>query len=61
MQTALFKEIEEQPVGVSGRDDNQSSMIERLCTLPCFKVSINGHPAAIAADLDPILTELVCG
>jgi len=61
MQTALFKEIEEQPVGVSGRDDNQSSMIERLCTLPCFKVRINGHPAAIAADLDPILTELVCG
>jgi hypothetical protein len=48
-------------VGFGGRNDIQLSMIERLCALPCFKVRINGHPAAIAADLDPILTELVCG
>jgi hypothetical protein len=61
MQTALLREIEEQPVGFGGRNDIQLSMIERLCALPCFKVRINGHPAAIAADLDPILTELVCG
>jgi hypothetical protein len=60
MQTALLREIEEQPVGVDGRNDNESSMIEQLCTLPCFKVRINGDPAAIAADLSSILTEQVC-
>ena len=60
MQAALLREIEEQPVGADEGMDDQASMIERLCTLPCFKVRIHGDPAGIAAHLDPILMEQVC-
>jgi len=61
MQTALFKEIEGQPAGISHRDDFQSELIQSICELPGFKVRMNGDPSAIAADLDPMLMEQVCG
>ena len=60
MQTALIKEIEELPAGINQGDGHRFSLIERLCALPGLKVRMNGHPATIAADLDPILSEHVC-
>jgi len=61
MQTALFKEIEQLPAGINQGDGHRLSLIERVCALPGLKVRMNGNPAAIAADLDPILSEHVCG
>jgi hypothetical protein len=61
MQAALFKEIEELPAGINQGDDHRLSVIKRVCALPGFKVRMNGHPETIAADLDPLLSEYVCG
>jgi len=61
MQAALFKEIEELPAGINQGDGHRFSLIERVCALPGFKVRMNGHPETIAADLDPLLSEYVCG
>lgn len=59
-RAALLREIEEQPAEAIGQDEWQSSLIEILCAAPSLKARFSGHPAAIAAELDPILTELVC-
>jgi hypothetical protein len=61
MQTALLKEIEELPAGINQGDGHRLSLIERVCALPGFNVRMSGYPATIAADLDPILSEYVCG
>jgi hypothetical protein len=58
-RTTLLREIEEQPIEAIARNHSQSSVIESLCTIPSLKVRFCGHPAVIAAQLDPILTELV--
>jgi len=60
-RTRLFSDIEEQPAEIGGINDCQSSLIDQLCALPCYKMRIGGHPAAIAAELNPILTERLCG
>jgi hypothetical protein len=57
----LFSDIEEQPAEIDRVNESQSSLIDQLCTLPSYKMQICGHPAAIAAELNPILTEQLCG
>ncbi len=58
-RAALIRELEEQPAEAVDKDA-RSSLIDSLCTIPSLNARFCGHPAAVAAQLDPVLTELVC-
>lgn len=57
---ALLREIEEQPKEACECGYSQLTLIDSLCTIPSLSARFCGHPASIAAGLDPILTEMVC-
>jgi hypothetical protein len=57
---ALLEEMEEQPEAIADEADNRASTMQQLCSLPSLHVRFSGEPAAVAADLDGIFTELIC-
>jgi hypothetical protein len=59
-RTALLRDLEEQPAEANGGNYACLSLMESLCAIPSLNARFCGHPAEVAAQLDPILTELVC-
>ena len=57
---ALLRDLEEQPAEANGGNYACLSLMESLCAIPSLNARFCGHPAEVAAQLDPILTELVC-
>jgi hypothetical protein len=58
--TALVRDLEEQPAEACEVNDARPSLMKSLSAIPSLNARFCGHPAAVAAQLDPILTELVC-
>jgi hypothetical protein len=56
----LLGEIEQQPEAITGQNGYRPFLMQQLCRLPSLNVRFSGQPAAVAADLDEILTEHIC-
>jgi hypothetical protein len=57
---ALAREIEEQPLDVTGEDESRRDAMRRLCRLPSFVVRFSDEPGTVAAELDAALEEMIC-
>ncbi len=58
--TSLLSEIEQQPEEADDSGNFRAELMQQLCALPSIHVRFKGQPAAVAAEMDPILTELAC-
>ncbi|MGD0829756.1 MAG: hypothetical protein ABR907_02355 [Terracidiphilus sp.] len=56
---ALLDDIEEQPEEIVRGAGSRKAIMHQLCCLPSLQVRFCGEPAAVAADLDQVLTELI--